>query len=41
MFPMLSARKTFVTRKRCRRDVSPGREEFLFQSITVECPALR
>ena len=37
-FPTPSGRKTFiVTCKRCRRDVPSGREEFQFQSITVEC----
>ncbi len=39
MFPTPNGRKTFVvTCKRCRRDVPSGREEFPFQSITVECP---
>jgi endogenous inhibitor of DNA gyrase (YacG/DUF329 family) len=39
MFPTASGRKTFVVQcKRCRRDVPSGREEFPFQSITVECP---
>jgi hypothetical protein len=39
MFPTPSGRKTFVvTCKRCRRDVPSGRDEFPFQSITVECP---
>jgi hypothetical protein len=34
-----TGRKTFVvTCKRCRRDVPSGREEFPFQSVTVECP---
>jgi hypothetical protein len=35
----ITARKIFVvTCKKCRRDVPSGREEFPFQSITVECP---
>jgi hypothetical protein len=39
MFPTPSGRKTFVvTCKGCRRDVPSGRDEFPFQSITVECP---
>ena len=39
MFPTPSGRKTFVVQcKRCRRDVPSGREEFPFQSISVECP---
>jgi endogenous inhibitor of DNA gyrase (YacG/DUF329 family) len=39
MFPTPSGRKTFVVQcKKCRRDVPSGREEFPFQSITVECP---
>ncbi len=39
MFSTPSGRKTFVvTCKRCRRDVPSGRDEFPFQSITVECP---
>jgi RNase P subunit RPR2 len=34
-----SGRKSFVvTCKRCGRDVPSGREEFPFQSISVECP---
>jgi hypothetical protein len=39
MFQMPGNRKTFVVKcKRCRRDLPSGREEFPFQSITVECP---
>jgi len=35
----IQERKLFVvTCKRCRRVVPSGREEFPFQSITVECP---
>lgn len=35
----IQERKGFVVNcKRCRRDVPSGREEFPFQSITVECP---
>jgi endogenous inhibitor of DNA gyrase (YacG/DUF329 family) len=42
MFPTPSGRKTFVVKcKQCGRDVPSGREEFPFQSITVECPLCR
>jgi hypothetical protein len=37
-FPIAERRLFVVTCKRCRRDVPSGREEFPFQSITVECP---
>jgi RNase P subunit RPR2 len=38
MFPTPTGHRTFVvTCKRCRRDVPADREEFPFQSITVEC----
>ena len=37
-FPSVERRLFVVTCKRCRRDVAAGRDDFPFQSITVECP---
>ena len=37
-FPIRQNKVFVVECKRCRRDVPVGRDEFPFQSITVECP---
>lgn len=37
-FPTVERKLFVVTCKRCCRDVSAGRDDFPFQSITVECP---
>ena len=37
-FQIREHKQFVVTCKQCRRDVPSGREEFPFQSITVECP---